>query len=320
MRVLSGIQPSGKLHLGNYFGSIVPNLELSKSADESYFFVADLHALTSIQDPEILREARKNIVLDYLACGFDPEKTVMYYQSTIPEHTDLMWILLTLTPMGLLERAVSYKDKVEKGASPSAGLFTYPVLMAADILLYQADKVPVGKDQKQHLEMTRDIAMKFNNTYGETFILPEPIIQEHVAVVPGVDGQKMSKSYGNTISIFGDEKEIKKAIMGIVTDSKDVKAAKDPDTSTVYKLHSLFLNESKRKDLHEEYKEGGIGYGDFKKKLFETFMDHFKPLREKRESLQKSPKIADAVMENGTKVARETAKSTLERVYKAVGL
>ncbi len=320
MRVLSGIQPSGQLHLGNYFGSIVPNLELAKKADESFFFIADLHALTTLNDPKKLTDARRDIVLDYLACGFDPLKTIMYYQSDISEHTELMWILMTLTPMGLLERAVSYKEKVEKGTPAMAGLFTYPVLMAADILLYQADQVPVGKDQKQHLEMTRDIAVKFNNTYGDIFTLPEPVIRESVAVVPGTDGQKMSKSYGNTIPLFGTEKEIQKAIMGIVTDSKGKEEAKDPKESVIFALHSLFLDESGKKELAERYQADGMGYGDAKKALLEAYMDHFGPLRKRREELAKNSGDIESLIQKGTEKAQKTAKSTLEKVYKAVGL
>ena len=320
MRTLSGIQPSGTLHLGNYFGSIKPNLELSATSDQSYFFIADLHSLTTLQDAAALRLAREEIILDYLACGFDPEKSVLYEQSRIPEHTELMWILSTVTPMGLLERAVSYKDKVEKGIKANAGLFTYPVLMAADILLYDANIVPVGRDQKQHVEMARDIAMKFNNMFGETLTVPEPKIREDSAVVPGTDGQKMSKSYGNTIPLFGDEKTIKKSILGIVTDSKGVEEAKDPETCTVYKLHKLFLSKEEAKKLADQYKAGGLGYGDAKKMLFDACMDHFAPLRRKREELLKKPAFVQEVLEKGNQKAQKTAEKTMERVRKAVGL
>ena len=230
MRVLAGFQPSGKFHLGNYFGSIVPNLEWQEKSDESYFMIADLHALTSVKDPKELKESISDMVLDFLACGLDPERAVLFRQSDTPIHSELAWILSTVTPMGLMERAVSYKEKVEKGIAPSVALFTYPILQTADIVLYDIDKVPVGKDQQQHLEMARDIAIKFNNAYGGgTFVVPEGVIQQEVAVVPGIDGQKMSKSYGNTIPLFGDEKDIEKAIMGIVTDSKGVDEPKDPE-------------------------------------------------------------------------------------------
>ncbi len=319
MRVLSGMQPSGQLHLGNYFGSMKPNLSYVGKAEQSFYFIADLHALTTIQDPKLLRSLRLDIVLDYLACGFDPEKAVMYYQSDIPEHTELMWILSTVTPMGLLERAVSYKEKVEKGIPAAAGLFTYPVLMAADILLYDSNLVPVGKDQKQHLEMTRDIAMKFNNTFGDTLTIPDPLIREEVAVVPGTDGQKMSKSYGNTIPLFGPEKTIQKAIMGIKTDSTGANEPKDPDACIVYQIHKLFLTPAEQKSLAEEYRNG-ISYGDAKKKLFATYMDVFAPYRVKREALEKDMGAVEVVMKEGAKKASAVAQKTMERVRKAVGL
>ncbi len=319
MRVLSGIQPSGQLHIGNYFGSIRPNLEFQGKADQSFFFIADLHALTTVQDGAQLREAREDIVLDYLACGFDPSKSIIYFQSQVPEHTELMWILSTLTPMGLLERAVSYKEKVEKGIPASAGLFTYPVLMAADILLYQADRVPVGKDQKQHLEMTRDIAIKFNNAYGETFALPEPVIREEVAVVPGVDGQKMSKSYGNTIPLFGDEKAAKKAIMGIVTDSRGMNDPKDPDACVIYQIHRLFLSPAEQKSLADEYRSG-LPYGEGKKKLLQTYLDYFAPMRERREEYAKKPDAVRKILDAGAAKAKALAEETMGKVRKAVGL
>ncbi|MFH1670837.1 MAG: tryptophan--tRNA ligase, partial [Patescibacteria group bacterium] len=262
MRVLSGIQPSGQLHLGNFFGSIKPNLEFVDKSEQSFFFIADLHALTTMQDAVALKKARQDIVLDYLACGFDPDKAIIFEQSQIPEHTELMWILSTVTPMGLLERAVSYKDKVQNGIMASAGLFTYPVLMAADILLYDATHVPVGKDQKQHVEMARDIAQKFNTIFKKDVLtIPEPVIRDETAVVPGTDGRKMSKSYGNTIPLFGDEKTIKKAVMGMVTDSKGPNDPKDPEKSTIFQIHKLVLSKEKAAQLAEEYKTG-ISYGD----------------------------------------------------------
>jgi tryptophanyl-tRNA synthetase len=319
MRVLSGIQPSGKLHLGNYFGSIKPNLEYVGKADQSFFFIADLHALTTVQDAKTLKQSRLDIVLDYLACGFDPDKAVIYYQSDIPQHTELMWILSTLTPMGLLERAVSYKEKVEKGLSATAGLFQYPVLMAADILLYDANLVPVGKDQKQHLEITRDIAIKFNNAFGETLIVPEPMIKDDVAVVPGIDGQKMSKSYGNTIPLFGEESAIKKAIMGIVTDSKGATDPKDPKTCVIYQIHKLFLGDAEQKKLADQYMNG-MSYGDAKKALLATYMDVFAPMRAKREQLAKKSGEIEKIMAEGAAKASKVAVETLDRVKKAVGL
>lgn len=319
MRVLSGIQPSGQLHLGNYFGSIRPNVDLQKESDQSFYFIVDLHALTTVQDPALLRQYRADAVLDLLASGFDPEKSILFYQSDVPEHTELMWVLSTLAPMGLLERAVSYKDKVEKGITASVGLFTYPVLMAADILLYDANLVPVGKDQKQHVEIARDLGVKFNNTYGETFVLPEPKIREDVAVVPGTDGQKMSKSYGNTIPLFGEEKAIKKAIMGIVTDSKGPTDPKDPDSCIVYNIHKLFLDASGQKTLAEEYRNG-LSYGDAKKKLLETYMDYFASMRAKREQLAADPALIAAIMKDGAEKASAVAEKTMERVRKAIGL
>ncbi len=317
MRVLSGMQPSGQLHLGNYFGSMKPNLEFMGKADESYYFVADLHAMTTLHDRDALKAAREDIVKDYLAAGFDPEKAIIYYQSDVPEHTELMWILSTLTPMGLLERSVSYKDKVQRGIAASAGLFTYPVLMAADILLYDADKVPVGSDQKQHVEIARDLAVKFNNAFGETLTMPEPIVRKEVAVVPGVDGQKMSKSYRNTIPLFGDDKTIQKAIMGITTDSKGADDPKDPDSCIVYQIHKLLLSEGEASNLADEYRNG-IGYGDAKKKLFEAYMDYFASMRKERGKLKDD--YVQSVLKEGAQKAQKTASATMGKVRKAVGL
>ncbi|MBI3619237.1 tryptophan--tRNA ligase [Candidatus Peregrinibacteria bacterium] len=319
MRVFSAMQPSGALHLGNYFGSMKPNLELSAKADESLFFIVDLHALTSLQNPVLLRQYRHDALVDYLAAGFDPKKTIICYQSDVPAHAELAWILSTVAPMGLLERAVSYKEKVEKGIAASAGLFTYPVLMAADILLYDANVVPVGRDQRQHLEMTRDIAIKFNNAYGETLTVPEVMIREDVAVVPGTDGQKMSKSYGNTIPIFGDESVIKKAIMGIKTDSKGATDPKNPETCVVYQLHRLFLSVAEQKALANDYRNG-LSYGDAKKKLFGTYMDVFGPMRKKHAQLENDPTFVEEVARDGAKRASAYAGKTMERVKKAVGL
>lgn len=319
MRTLSGIQPSGQLHLGNYFGSMKPNIDRI-GGGESLYLIVDLHALTTVQDPEALKKYRRDAVLDCLACGFDPEKAILFFQSDVPEHAGLSWILSTVTPMGLLERAVSYKEKIEKGLPASAGLFTYPVMMAADILLYQANQVPVGRDQKQHVEITRDIAVKFNNTYSETFVLPEPMIEKEVAVVPGIDGQKMSKSYGNTIPIFGPEKAIEKTIMSIVTDSKAVSDPKDPETCTVFQIHKLFLNAEEQKALARRYKSGGLGYGDAKKLLFQAYLDYFGAMREKREDLLKKPDYVAKVIKSGAEKASVLAKKTMAKVREATGL
>jgi len=317
MRVLSGIQPSGSLHLGNYFGSIKPNLEWLQKSDESFFFIADLHALTTMQDAAKLKKAREDIVLDYLACGFDPDKAVIFEQSRIPEHTELLWILSTVTPMGLLERAVSYKDKVAQGIAASAGLFTYPVLMAADILLYQTNVVPVGRDQKQHVEIARDIATKFNRTFDEVFVLPEPFIRAEVAVVPGTDGRKMSKSYGNTIPLFAEESVIKKAIMGIQTDSKGMTDPKDPDTCPIFQMHRLFLGKKEAEELAGEYRSG-LSYADAKKRLFEQVMEMLRPLRARRSAL--NPKEVAEVLQQGNARARDLAEETMQKVRRAVGL
>ena len=279
MRILSGIQPSGKLHLGNYFGMMKPALELQKEG-QAFIFIADYHALTSVTDPRALRQGSIDVALDFLACGLDTDKAIFYRQSDIPEVTELTWLLSVVTPMGLLERCHSYKDKVAKGLPATHGLFAYPVLMAADILIMQSNVIPVGRDQKQHVEVTRDIAIKFNNVYGQVFTLPEPSIREDVAVVPGVDGQKMSKSYNNTIEIFGDLKEAKANIMRIVTDSKTVADAKNPDECNVFALYKLFATDAEREAMAARYRAGGLGYGEVKKALFEKFEAHFTSLPE----------------------------------------
>ena len=318
MRILTGIQPSGTPHLGNYFGYFKQNVELL-GEEENLLMIVDLHALTTVQNPDDLRTYRKELGKDFLACGFDPSKGTLFFQSLVPEHTELAWILSCVTPMGLLERAVSFKDKVNQGLEANVGLFTYPVLQAADILIYDADTVPVGKDQVQHIEIARDIAQKFNNRYGEGILtLPEPRVIKEVAVDPGTDGQKMSKSYGNVIPMFAAEKDVKKAIMGIVTDSKSVEEPKDPDDCVVYHLHSLLLDGSGKKDLADKYRAGGLGYGDAKKMFFEAFMDYFGPLREKRAMLKE--KEVEQVLMDGSARACEIASKTIERVRKAVGL
>ena len=319
MRVLSGIQPSGALHIGNYFGSMKPNLDVIGKVEESYYFIVDLHALTTVQDAALLREYRQDAILDLLACGFDPERAVVFFQSDVHEHSELLWILSTVTPMGLLERAVSYKDKVEKGIAASVGLFTYPVLMAADILLYDINIVPVGKDQRQHVEMARDMAMKFNNAFGETFVLPEPLIRDDVAVVPGTDGQKMSKSYGNTIPLFAEESVIKKAIMGITTDSKGANDPKDPTTCTIFQIHKLFLSPKDQKVLVDEYRNG-LPYGEGKKKLLATVMDYFAPMRKKRHELEKKATLVHDILQEGAAKASVVAAATMARVRQKTGL
>ncbi|HEY5621600.1 MAG TPA: tryptophan--tRNA ligase, partial [Pontiella sp.] len=281
MRILSGIQPSGKLHIGNYFGMMKPAIELQEQG-EAYLFIANYHALTTVHDGDALRQMTMDVALDFLAAGIDPKKTAFYRQSDLPEVNELAWILSTLTPMGLLERCHSYKDKVAKGIAASHGLFAYPVLMAADILAVNANVVPVGRDQKQHVEVTRDLAIKFNNTFGEVFTVPEPSIREHVAVVPGIDGQKMSKSYDNTIEIFAEGKPLKKRVMSVVTDSKELEDPKDPETCNVFALYKLLSTEEEQVDLAERYRAGGLGYGHAKTELLEKINEHFAPMREKR--------------------------------------
>ena len=319
MRILSGIQPSGKLHLGNYFGMMRPALELQERG-EAFLFIADYHALTSVQDPAALRESVRDVALDFLACGLDPERTAFYRQSDVPEVHELAWLLSVVTPMGLLERCHSYKDKIAKGIAPNHGLFAYPVLMASDILIVQSDVVPVGRDQKQHVEVTRDIAIKFNNSYGEVFRIPEPSILQHVAVVPGLDGQKMSKSYGNTIEIFGDPKETKARVMRIVTDSRGLEDAKDPATCNVFALWQLFANDDERAEMEARYRAGGLGYGTVKKDLWERLQAYFEPMRRRREALAADPAAVDAVLQRGAERARAVARQTLRRARAAVGL
>lgn len=319
MRILSGIQSSGILHIGNYFGMMRPAIAL-QAEGEAFYFIADYHALTSLKDPAALRENSRRVALDFLACGLDPERAALFLQSDVPQVTELTWILSTVTPMGLLERATSYKDKVARGMSASAGLFTYPVLMAADILIYDSDLVPVGRDQKQHIEITRDLAVKMNETYGEIFKLPEPRIDAATETVPGIDGQKMSKSYGNTIDIFGDEKETRKRVMSIVTDSSAVEAPKDPETSTIFQLYSLFAAKEEAAAMREAFGRGGAGYGDFKKQLFAKLWDYFEPMRKRRTEILADPGYVDGVLESGAQRANEAADKVMARVHKAVGL
>src|SRR5438309_3662776 len=324
MRILSGIQPSGVLHIGNYFGMMRPAIELQKEG-ETFYFIADYHALTSLRDPEALRENSRRVALDFLACGLDPNRATLFRHSDVPQVTELAWILSTVAPMGLLERAHSYKDKLARGLAATVGLFNYPVLMAADILIYDSDVVPVGKDQKQHIEITRDLAVKMNETFGsesggQIFKLPEPRIQPATEVVPGIDGQKMSKSYGNNIDIFGDEKETRKRVMSIVTDSTPVEASKDPSKSTITQLYSLFASKSELEEMHARFKKGGTGYGDFKKQLFEKLWEYFAPMRKRREQILADKLYIDNVLVRGAKRANEVADDVMTRVRAAVGL
>jgi len=318
-RVLSGIQPSGNLHIGNYFGMIKRMIEYQESSD-LFLFIANLHSLTTINDPNELKRLTLDAAMDLLALGIDPKKTYFWVQSDVPETTELTWIIACLTPMGLMERAHSYKDKIAKGVLPNLGLFNYPALMAADILINQADVVPVGKDQKQHLEMARDMAIKFNNQFGETFTIPEPDIPKEIATIPGTDGRKMSKSYNNTIPIFAEESVIKKAVMGIVTDSKGVDEPKEPEGSTIYELYKLFANEKEAEQLANAFKKGGMGYGDAKKMLLEKILNTFEPFQKKRQHLKDHPKEVEKILEDGAKRVKKVSHETMEKVRKATGL
>ena len=320
MRILSGIQSSGVLHVGNYFGMMKPAVELQDSGD-AYYFIADYHSMTSVFDPELRRRYTREAALDFLACGLDPQKSVFFRQSDVPEVTELTWMLSTLTPMGLLERCHSYKDKVAKGVSPNHGLFAYPVLMAADILIYDSNVVPVGRDQKQHVEVTRDIAIKFNQTYGEVFVIPEPRIREETAVVPGVDGQKMSKSYGNTIDIFAEEKATRKRIMGMVMDSRTPDEPKpDAEQNTAIQLLKLVAGQDVYLETLERLRAGGLGYGDLKKQLFGCLWEHFADARQRRAELQADPSYVESVLKAGAERARSVADVVLKRARRACGL
>lgn len=289
---------------------------------EAFYFIADYHALTSTHDPAILRANVRELAIDFLACGLDPAKATFWRQSDVPEVTELSWILSCVTPMGMLERCVSYKDKIAQGISPSHGLFAYPLLQAADILIFDSNVVPVGKDQKQHLELTRDVAQKFNDRYGEDLIvIPSPQIREATATVPGLDGQKMSKSYDNTIDIFEEtEKKLRKKIMKIVTDSTPVEDPKDPTDSYIVQLYSLFASEDEVTAMEDSFRAGGEGYGHYKQALFEAIRDHFSPMRERREELINDTAYVDGVLEEGAKRASETAREVIDRVRSAVGM
>lgn len=318
-RVLSGIQPSGKLHVGNYFGMMKTMVQQLETSD-LYVFIVNLHALTTVQDKKRLESGTLEAAADFLALGLDPERCTFWVQSDVPEVCELTWLLSILTPMGLLERCHSYKDKVAKKISATHGLFSYPVLMAADILLYQAEVVPVGKDQKQHLEVARDIAIKFNNTYGETFVLPEPEISESTAIVPGLDGQKMSKSYGNTIPIFTDEKALRKLVMSIQTDATPVEDPKDPENCNLYALLKLFAPPEKMAEVHELYVNGGAAYGYLKQDLFELMNDFFAPARAKKKELMDNADYLRQILAAGAEKARAKATITLDIVRERTGV
>jgi len=319
-RVLSGVKPTGKAHLGNYLGAMKNHAAMQNEYD-SFIFIADLHSLTTVKDAKSLHELITDLALDYLALGINPDKTVFFRQSDVPEHAELTWILNCVTPMSMLELAHAYKDAAAKGTKEiNVGVFDYPVLMAVDILLYKPDIVPVGKDQKQHVEIARDIAGKFNRAFGEVFKLPQPYIPEEVAVVIGTDGQKMSKSYGNTIEIFASEKDLKKQVMSVVTDSTPVEDTKDPDKDNVYKLYSYFAEEEQKMVLADKYRAGGFGYGDAKKLLLETIFDHFKPYREEREKLKQNLDYVKDVLKKGAEKAKVVASATKAEVWEKTGL
>jgi len=319
LRVLSGIQPSGRLHIGNYFGAMRQHLQL-QAEHSCFYFIADYHALTSNPSPDDVAGHTLDVAMDYIALGLDTDKTVFWRQSDVPEVTELTWLLSCVTPMGLLQRCTSYKDKVAQGLSPNHGLFAYPVLQAADILIYNSNLVPVGADQKQHIEVTRDIAIRFNNTYGEIFTLPEEHIIESVAIVPGVDGRKMSKSYGNTIEIFEPANSMKKKIMRIVTDSTPVEDPKDPDKCNVFALLKLVASSDELAEWDSKYRSGGLGYGQVKKRLAELMMDYFEPFRQRRAELENNVDYVKEGLANGADRAKAEACQTLEKARRAVGL
>jgi tryptophanyl-tRNA synthetase len=319
MRILSGIQPSGTPHLGNYFGMMKPAIDLQERG-EAYYFIADFHALTTVQDAAALRANVRELALDFLACGLDPARSVFFRQSDVPQVAELAWILSTVTPMGLLERCHSFKDKTSRGIAASHGLFAYPVLMAADILIYDSDIVPVGRDQKQHLEVTRDIAIKMNETYGEIFKLPEPVIQDSTAVVPGLDGAKMSKSYHNTIDLFAPENVLRKKIMGIKTDSTPVEAPKPVEGSVIMALYKLVSSQADYSVMENDFLNGGVGYGDLKKRLFGAVWDYFAPFRSRRAGLEADPGHVEKVLAEGAEKAAAVACVVMRRVREAVGI
>lgn len=320
-KIVSGLQPSGTPHIGNYLGAMKKHIEMQETYS-SFIFIADLHALTTVKNPQKLREMIQEIAIDYLALGLNPKKTTFFRQSHIPEHTHLAWILSCLSPMGLLERAHAYKDAIAKSLKEqTVGLFTYPVLMAADILLYQPDLVPVGKDQKQHIEITRDLGEKFNLTFGKTFTLPEPYIHEENGYILGIDGEhKMSKSYGNTIDFFADENILKKQIMSIKTDSKPIETPKNPETCNIFKIYSYFASENEKKDLKAKYQQGSFGYGESKKILLTKILDYFSPYRKKRIELKKNLDYVEEVLKEGAEKAKIIAGTTLEQVRRKTGL
>ena len=320
MKVLSGIQPTGRFHWGNYFGAIRQYIDLQDN-EQAFYFIADYHALTTVREPEILKGYVRDAALDLLALGLKPEQATLFRQSDVPEVTELTWLLMTVTQMHLLEKCHAYKDKKAKGIAADAGLFTYPVLMASDILLYDSDTVPVGLDQVQHIEVTRDIASRFNNIYGvEALKLPNAKVVESAAKVPGTDGEKMSKSYNNTIELFDTPKRIKKKINAVKTDSSGVEDKKNPETCAVFDLYKLFTTEDQQAELAERYRTGGMGYGEAKKLVNAAAAEHFAEARERREQLEQNPDTLEDILRDGAGRARAVACEVLDRVRSACGL
>ncbi|MDO4550171.1 MAG: tryptophan--tRNA ligase [Planctomycetia bacterium] len=320
MRILSGIQPTGRFHWGNYFGAIRQYIELQGKAEDAFYFIANLHALTTVREAPRLQQQTMDAVLDLLGLGLDPDRATLFVQSDVPEVTELTWLLLTLTPMGLLERAHAYKEKKARGLSADVGLFTYPVLMAADILIYDSEIVPVGEDQTQHVEIARDLAIRFNHTYGETFVLPKARVLDSSAKVPGTDGEKMSKSYDNTLTIFEEVKPQRKKIMRIVTDSRPMEEPKDPETDCLYLLYRLFATESQRTEMEALYRRGGFGYGEIKKALADVSETYFAPARQRRAEYAANPAAVKEILAAGAARARKKAAEVLARAQDACGI
>lgn len=318
--IISGIQPSGRPHIGNYFGAMKRHIDMQDECDQVYLFIAEYHALTSTQDKEVLRKNIYNLAVDYLALGLDPEQVTFYRQQAVPEIFELTWIFNCLVGMGFLERAHAFKEKSSQGVSPNVGLFDYPVLQAADILITGADGVPVGEDQRQHIEYTREIARKFNSTYEEIFSEPEELIEEQAGTIVGIDGQKMSKSYGNDIPLFADDETLEKKVMDIETDSQPIESKKDPEEDIVFQYHKLFTPEDQLSEIRKGYEEGGLGYGDSKQQLLENMKGFIKPLRERRAEIENKSGYVKEVLEAGAKKIRPQAKKTLAKVRQAVGL
>ena len=325
-RVLSGIQPTGPMHWGNYFGAVRQYIELqehgsAEAGGQAFYFIADLHALTTVRNPDDLRAFTRGLAVDLLALGLDPDQATLFVQSDVPEVTELTWLLLTVTPLSMLQKAHAFKDKTAKGMAADAGLFTYPVLQAADILAYDSTLVPVGEDQKQHIEMTRDLAQKFNHLYeSEVFVVPDPHILDSSARVPGTDGEKMSKSYGNTLPVFGEGKPLKKAVMGITTDSLGVEDPKEPEGNTIFDLYRLFADSEQERAMAARFRAGGMGYGEAKKALLEAASDYFAAARDRRAKLLEQPSVVEDVLQHGAAAARTKAAEVLDRARSACGL